>query len=391
MKSQQDHKQITLLVVRDAGRPVKQLQISKPLALALPAVAVLSISSLVTSMHFHASQSISQLEAEAAALSLTNLRMEMKVADKDKDLLQLRSQVSELSEEAESIKDKLKSVNELEQELQSLINKSKSSSSGEDATSGAATPDPKLGLSSSTTVPVTNDTARVTMTADEVSPSSLSAISFRFGAITAALGKTVTPQVGGEYIAVFQNESLSLVQETKDDFEEIHNMLDEMVHSISETISQAEHAQTVEADLQAKKVLAEKAKLRATALWPTESRVISSNFGYRSDPFKGLSAFHSGVDIAGNLGDPVYAALDGEVITSEQMGARGKYIVIKHANGLETWYMHLKGMLVSSGDKVSKGQKIGLLGNTGRSTGPHLHFQVVKQNKTVNPLTYVKP
>lgn len=76
-------------------------------------------------MHFHASQSISQLEAEAAALSLTNLRMEMKVADKDKDLTQLRSQVSELSEEADNIKDKLKSVNALEQELQALINKSK--------------------------------------------------------------------------------------------------------------------------------------------------------------------------------------------------------------------------------------------------------------------------
>lgn len=354
MKSQQDQNQITLLVVRDAGRPVRQLQISKPLALALPAVAALSISSLVTSMHFHASQSISQLEAEAAALSLTNLRMEMKVANKDKDLLQLRSQVSELSAEAENIKDKLQSVNELEQELQSLINKSKSSSSDEDTTSGSAT-------------------------------------DYRFDANTAGLGKSVTPQVGGEYIAVFQNQSLNLVQETKDDFAEIHNMLDEMVHSISETISQAEHVQTMEADLQAKKILAEQAKQRAAVLWPTESRVISSNFGYRSDPFKGLSAFHSGVDISGNIGDPIYAALDGVVISAEQLGARGKYIVIKHKNGLETWYMHLNGMLVSSGEKVSKGQKIGLLGSTGRSTGPHLHFQVVKQNKTVNPLKYVNP
>ncbi|MNI63760.1 Murein DD-endopeptidase MepM [compost metagenome] len=83
--------------------------------------------------------------------------------------------------------------------------------------------------------------------------------------------------------------------------------------------------------------------------------------------------------------------MDGEVTASEQMGARGKYIIIKHANGLETWYMHLNGMSVSAGDKVSKGQQIGTLGNTGRSTGPHLHFQVVKQNKAVNPLGYVSP
>lgn len=65
--------------------------------------------------------------------------------------------------------------------------------------------------------------------------------------------------------------------------------------------------------------------------------------------------------------------------------------MIKHSNGLETWYMHLQAMNVSAGDMVNKGQKIGLLGNTGRSTGPHLHFQVVKQNKTVDPLDYVKP
>lgn len=375
MKSQPDHNRITLLVVRDAGRPVRQLQISKPLAFAIPAAAALSLSSLVTSMHFHASHSIAQLEAEAAALSLTNLRMEMKVADKDKDLLQLRSQVSELSDEADSIKDKLNSINALEQELQALINKSKDNSAeANDTTKESATSDKSksgnaasfttLSLSSRSAFPIPND------------PPAAS---------------TSTPQVGGEYISVYQNESLNLVEDAKDDFDEIHGMLDEMLQSITQTITQAEHENSVQANLQAKEAQAKLAKLRAIPLWPTNSKVISSSFGYRSDPFKGLSAFHSGIDIAGNIGDPVYSALDGEVIAAEQMGARGKYIVIKHSNGLETWYMHLHGMVVATGDKVSKGQKIGLLGNTGRSTGPHLHFQVVKQNKTVNPLSYVKP
>lgn len=360
MKSQPDRNRITLLVVREAGRPVRQLQLSKPLALALPAAAALSISSLVTSMHFHASRSIAELEAEAAALSLTNLRMEMKVEDKDKALQQLRSQVTELSEEAENIKDKLKSVSELEQQLQSLIDKETDTSPGTG-----------FGANKQTSL--------------KTAPDTLS------GAAVTALDSTILPQVGGEYIAVYQEDPLVLVRETRDDFEEIRSMLDEMVSSISTTITRAEQAGRAEEQLQAKQALAEQRRLAPAVIWPTRSTVITSSFGYRSDPFKGVSAYHSGIDIAGSIGDPIYAAMEGTVTASDQMGARGKYIIVEHPNGLETWYMHLNSMTVSAGDKVNKGQKIATLGNTGRSIGPHLHFQVVKQNKAVNPLNYVKP
>ncbi|AIQ56500.1 M23 family metallopeptidase [Paenibacillus borealis] len=410
MKSQPDHNRITLLVVREAGRPVRQLQLSKPLAFALPAAAALSLSSLVTSMHIHASRSISELEAEAAALSLTNIRMELKVADKDQALLQLRSQVTELSEEAQSIKDKLKSVTELEQQLQSLIEKETTSSSGtEDAdtdTTADAAPaagsKPFLAASASIAASGTQGSVKGTISRSSTAPlladspsdspsGTLSAVDFRFGVVTATLGSSVPPQVGGEYIAVYANDPLELVQETRDDYEEINSMLEEMVSSISTTITAAEKANTLEANLQAQKAREEKARLAPAVIWPTGSKVITSSFGYRSDPFKGVSAYHSGIDIAGSIGDPVYAAMEGVVTSADQMGARGKYIIIKHANGLETWYMHLNGMIVSPGDKVSKGEQIGMLGNTGRSTGPHLHFQVVKQNKAVNPLNYIKP
>ncbi|WP_019913252.1 M23 family metallopeptidase [Paenibacillus sp. HW567] len=401
MKKQPDQNRITLLVVREAGRPVRQLQLSKPLALALPAAAALSISSLVTSMHFHASRSISELEAEAAALSLSNLRMEMKVADKDQALLQLRSQVTELSEEAEGIKDKLKSVSELEQQLQSLIDKQNgASASGKAKTSasGAKTSANKQSEASAIVetamlsgAAASQDASGIVFAAAPPPASTLSAVNFRLGAINAALGSTVAPQVGGEYIAVYQNDPLELVRETKDDYEEIRSMLEEMMNSISTTITKAIKANTAEAKLQAKKVLAEKARLAPAVLWPTYSKVITSSFGYRSDPFKGVSAYHSGIDIAGNIGDPVYAAMDGVITAAEQMGSRGKYIIVKHDNGLETWYMHLNAILVSPGQQVRKGQQIGQLGNTGRSTGPHLHFQVVKGNKPVNPLGYVEP
>ncbi|OKP95365.1 M23 family metallopeptidase [Paenibacillus sp. P46E] len=383
MKNQPDHNRITLLVVREAGRPVRQLQLSKPLALALPAAAALSLSSLVTSMHFHASRSISELEAEAAALSLTNLRMEMKVADKDQALLQLRSQVTELSEEADHIKDKLKSVSELEQQLQSLIDKGSSpAASGKEKSSASKT--------SSTAGPSTPGAGTVLSPPAETHYSGGASFTAVSAAALSAKG-IFTPQVGGEYIAVYPNDPLELVRETKDDYEEIRSMLDEMMSRIPVTITEAQKANTAKASLQAKKAIAEKARLAPAIIWPTQSKIITSSFGYRSDPFNGTSAYHSGIDIAGSIGDPVYAAMDGVVTAAEQMGARGKYIIIKHDNGLESWYMHLNGMLVSPGTKVSKGQKIGLLGNTGRSTGPHLHFQVVKQNKPVNPLGYVQP
>ncbi len=402
MKAQHKDNRITLLVVREAGRPVRQLQLSKPLALALPAAAALSISSLVTSMHFHASRSIAELEAEAASLSLANLRMEMKVADKDQTLQQLRSQVTELSEEAELIKDKLKSVSELEAELQSLIDSEEATGTDSDAAQDSASisgnpPASASGNAFAVTSagPSAGYRAAALNAGPQVSPAaavaSLPAISFRLGAISGAISSTVTPQVGGEYIAVYQDDPLGMVQEARDDYEEIRSLLDEMLASLSTTITEAKEVRDAEAQLKASQALAEKARLAPAVIWPTRSKVNTSSFGYRSDPFKGISAYHSGIDIAGSIGDPIYAAMEGEVTASDQMGARGKYIIIKHANGLETWYMHLNSMTVSAGDKVSKGEQIGTLGNTGRSTGPHLHFQVIKQNKAVNPLGYVKP
>lgn len=404
MKPQHKDNRITLLVVREAGRPVRQLQLSKPLALALPAAAALSISSLVTSMHFHASRSIAELEAEAASLSLANLRMEMKVADKDQTLQQLRSQVTELSEEAEVIKDKLKSVSELEAELQSLIDTEEATGtdsgtdSDADMDSASISGNPPVSASGNAfTVTAAGPSAGYRATPLNTGPqassavASLPAISFRLGAISGAISSTVTPQVGGEYVAVYQNDPLGMVQEARDDYEEIRSLLDEMLASLSATITEAKEVRDAETQLKASQALAEKARLAPAVIWPTRSKVITSSFGYRSDPFKGISAYHSGIDIAGSIGDPIYAVMEGEVTASDQIGARGKYIIIKHANGLETWYMHLNSMTVSAGDKVSKGEQIGTLGNTGRSTGPHLHFQVIKQNKAVNPLGYVKP
>lgn len=115
---------------------------------------------------------------------------------------------------------------------------------------------------------------------------------------------------------------------------------------------------------------------------PTPSRRITSKFGYRSR----WRRQHNGLDIKVNVGDTIYAAFDGKVrIVKYNQGGYGKYIVLRHDNGLETIYGHLSGWLVSVNEEVRSGQPIGLGGNTGRSTGSHLHFETRFLGVAINP------
>ena len=120
--------------------------------------------------------------------------------------------------------------------------------------------------------------------------------------------------------------------------------------------------------------------------WPTDSGEISSRYGYRYDPFGYGSDFHPGIDIAGNYGDPVYASAAGDVEQAGWNGGYGRYVKISHGNGYETAYGHMSAIAVGSGDSVKKGDIIGYVGSSGYSTGPHLHFEVLLNGQTVNPL-----
>ncbi|MFH1867143.1 MAG: M23 family metallopeptidase [Patescibacteria group bacterium] len=116
-------------------------------------------------------------------------------------------------------------------------------------------------------------------------------------------------------------------------------------------------------------------------LWPTVTRRISQYFSWR----------HGGVDLANAYGIPIYAAEDGVVQTSGwNRGGYGNYIIIDHGQGLKTLYGHNTKNLVSAGDRVARGQQIATMGSTGRSTGPHLHFEVYVNGQRVNPLNYIK-
>ncbi len=116
---------------------------------------------------------------------------------------------------------------------------------------------------------------------------------------------------------------------------------------------------------------------------------ISSNFGWRTHPISGKKSFHDGVDIAANHGTGVYAYSAGRVSFAGWNGGYGKVIFIDHGNGLQTRYAHLSATSVRVGQRVSAGEKIGAVGSTGNSTGPHLHFEVLQNGSLKNPFNYI--
>ena len=123
---------------------------------------------------------------------------------------------------------------------------------------------------------------------------------------------------------------------------------------------------------------------------PVTAGYVSSQFGSRTDPFTGRRAFHKGVDFAGREGAEVVAVASGVVIWSGERYGYGQLVEINHGNGYVTRYAHNVDNLVAVGDTVRRGQVIARMGDTGRATGPNLHFEVLLNDQPVNPLTYVQ-
>jgi murein DD-endopeptidase MepM/ murein hydrolase activator NlpD len=127
----------------------------------------------------------------------------------------------------------------------------------------------------------------------------------------------------------------------------------------------------------------------APSLWPIVGPVTSS-FGERQDPFNGEGAFHAGIDISSSFGTPVRATADGTVEMADRASGYGREVVIDHGYGVKTLYGHLSGFAVTEGQEVTRGQIIGYVGMSGRSTGPHLHYEVRIRNTPVNPHKYLR-
>jgi murein DD-endopeptidase MepM/ murein hydrolase activator NlpD len=126
----------------------------------------------------------------------------------------------------------------------------------------------------------------------------------------------------------------------------------------------------------------------APSLWPVQG-IVTSSFGSRLDPFKGEGAFHTGIDIATNVGDAVRAPADGIVLKAGMGTGYGREVVVDHGHGVETVYAHLSGFAVITGQEVHRGDILGYVGSSGHSTGPHLHYEVRIHDTPVNPSKYL--
>ncbi|MDP3745042.1 MAG: M23 family metallopeptidase [Methylotenera sp.] len=164
----------------------------------------------------------------------------------------------------------------------------------------------------------------------------------------------------------------------------------ELQKKIAELMAQiefnTEHLSDVEAKLLQKSVL----KNTLPNSSPIEAAFNSSSYGWRIDPFNGNKAFHEGLDFTASTGTSIYAAAGGIVSSAEQTPDYGKIVKIDHGFGLETRYAHGSKLMVKAGQRVEKGQKIAEVGSTGRSTGPHLHYEIRLNGNPLDPRKYLK-
>src|SRR5690348_761964 len=127
----------------------------------------------------------------------------------------------------------------------------------------------------------------------------------------------------------------------------------------------------------------------APSVWPVEG-IVTGSFGERIDPFNGEGAFHTGVDIGAIYGQPIIAPADGTVEFADFMGGYGRAVIVDHGHGITTRYGHMKSFAVYPGQHVHRGDTIGYVGDSGRSTGPHLHYEVRINDVPVNPHKYLR-
>lgn len=183
---------------------------------------------------------------------------------------------------------------------------------------------------------------------------------------------------------VSSNEALALKIKEKIGSLNSANLTDEIDRLLSESEEREKDLAELNNFLEDQKLLLS----HVPSIQPVEGWY-TSGFGYRINPFTSAKKLHEGLDIANNIGTPVIAPADGTVIYADNRSAYGLVLVINHGFGITTRYAHLSKFFVKVGDKVKRGNKIAALGNTGRSTGPHLHYEVRLNNIPQNPKRYI--
>jgi murein DD-endopeptidase MepM/ murein hydrolase activator NlpD len=165
-----------------------------------------------------------------------------------------------------------------------------------------------------------------------------------------------------------------------------HGTLEEAISSLGQELGNREYQLFVLEEVLRSRILHEEVH---PAGRPVQKGWISSYYGYRNDPFNGRREYHKGLDIAAKDGSDIVAVAGGVVTWADERWGYGNLVEINHGNGYVTRYAHCKEILAKEGEAVKKGQVVALMGSTGRSTGPHVHFEVLKHGKQVNPLDFI--
>lgn len=180
---------------------------------------------------------------------------------------------------------------------------------------------------------------------------------------------------GGSFHPPEPEDILKLAGDTESSLQELSRSLTQMSERLALLIEELEQMQYLASI--------------TPSIRPAAGR-INSGYGYRLDPFTRRSAFHSGIDIDGKRNDPIYATAAGTVVETGRTSELGNYIIIDHSLGIRTLYAHLNEILVEEKARIDKGDRIGRMGSTGRSTGTHLHYEVHKNGNPVDPLDYIE-
>jgi len=196
-----------------------------------------------------------------------------------------------------------------------------------------------------------------------------------------------------EQLATLQNfaEQVTVAYGIKQKMEGPADLISEarLTPTISETLAEynylASSAVPQYSSRQSRSVLRQ---TMSPAGWPVNGR-LESGYGVRSDPFSGEGAYHTGIDISAPMGTPVLATADGQVVGAGMSAGYGRLVIVDHGNGYQTYYGHLSRLNVMMGQDIRRGDAVGLVGMSGRSTGPHLHYEVRVGSAPVNPYRFL--
>ena len=341
--------------MRGPGQRVRQFRFRRRFVFAAPAALLLLFAAILAALQLRAAW---QLDALRREMAVQSARHDAAMTAKDGQIRELEAELRALSDQQSALEEQLEGLRELERRLEAFFGRY---GDGEDA--GAGETD------------ATESACRSAGKREEAPPGEGTDRADGRNGTGASADRLYAPGISASPEATAAR-MIRMLNADDPDFRALSDMVDELEQSMQLRI-EAERLRRLEAE-------------SLPTAWPTRSRQITSPYGYRRDPYTGETAFHDGIDIAGRKGDPVYAAGHGTVEDTGRDNSRGRYIVIAHRNGLTSRYYHLAEVDVEPGDAVKRGERIGALGSTGRSTGPHLHFAVGKDGVSVNPLNYLE-